>query len=173
MKVAQDKAAPTRNEGLWRTFSWSAQRLSDRASTIERVTEFMGIPVIGLFIVCAFATAMAGHGAGWVALWLAAALVFIWLVLAGPMQFRHRARLRRRLRETGVRAKGLITDIWVLEAGSGICAMLRYTLRTQDGETRTYVAFDETSIVLRRRVGDPIVVLYDPNQPHVAIVEEN
>ena len=174
LRVAHNAGGPPmRSEGLWQTFSWSAQRLSDRPGMTEKLTEAMGVLLIGLFIACALATASSSHGPGWVALWIVPVAVFAWLTLSGPMQYRHRARLGRRLRETGVRAKGVITDMWVLEAGSGICAMIHYTIRTQDGVTRTYLAFDETSIVLRRKLGDAIEVLYDPDRPCLAIVDDN
>lgn len=162
-----------RSEGLWQTFSWSAQRLSDRPGTTERLTEGLGVLLILLFIACSIATALAGNGAGWVAIWLVPAAATGWLSLSGPMQHRHRARLRSRLRDTGVRTNGVITDLWIIDAGHGVCSMLRYAIRTQSGETRTYEAFDETSIVLRRKVGDAIAVLYDADRPRLALVDDN
>ena len=133
----------------------------------------LGILLVLFFVGCAIASAFSEYGAAGFALCAALAAASGWLTFAGPMQFRHRAQLRRRLRESGIRAKGVITDIWIMAPTRGMASVLRYEIRSQDGATRTYAAYDETSIVLRRRVGDTIDVLYDPDQPRLAVVDDN
>jgi len=89
------------------------------------------------------------------------------------MQFRHRARLRARLRESGVRTTGVITERWIIEGSYGALSVLRYSIRTQKGETHTFAAYDQTSIVWKWGDGDIINVLYDPDHPQLAIVDDN
>ena len=174
VKLAQSAGGPPlRDEGVWQTLSWSAQRLSDGPSGTERMSLVLGILLVLFFVGCAIASAFSEYGAAGFALCAALAAASGWLTFAGPMQFRHRAQLRRRLRESGVRAKGVITDIWIMAPTRGMASVLRYEIRSQDGATRTYAAYDETSIVLRRRVGDTIDVLYDPDQPRLAVVDDN
>ena len=162
-----------RREGVWSGLSWTAQRLSDGPSTSEVVSWAMGVLIILFFIGCAIASALSSYGATGVALSAVGAAVLGWATLGGPMQLRHRARMRRRLRESGVRTQGLVTDMWIVESSYGLFSVLRYSTRAQDGETRTYSAYDHTSIVWRYRVGGSIPVLYDAEQPQHAIVDDN
>jgi hypothetical protein len=174
VKLAQSAGGPPlRDEGVWQTLSWSAQRLSDGPSGTERMSLVLGLLLVLFFVGCAIASAFSEYGAPGFALCAAVAAASGWLTFAGPMQFRHRAQLRRRLRESGIRAKGVITDIWIMAPTRGMASVLRYEIRSQDGATHTYAAYDETSIVLRRRVGDTIDVLYDPDQPRLAVVDDN
>lgn len=133
----------------------------------------MGVVLVLFFVGCAIASAFSSYGVVGVILSVVTAAAFLWATLAGTMQFRHRARLRSRLRESGVRTKGAITERWVIEGSYGAFSALRYSIRTQDGETRTYAAYDQTPIVWKWAAGDNIGVLYDPHRPNLAIVDDN
>jgi hypothetical protein len=153
--------------------SWTAQRLSDAPSTAERVTEGAGVLLILLFVAGAIASASSSYGVAGFAVCSAGAAVSAWGTLAGTMQFRYRARLRTRLRESGVRTTGAITETWVIAGSYGAFSALRYRIRTQDGETHTYTAYDQTPLVREWAVGDSIDVLYDADRPGLAIVDDN
>jgi hypothetical protein len=153
--------------------AWSAQRLSDAPSTAENLSTGMGGLIVFFFLGCAIASAFSSWGVAMVILSVVAAAAFLWMSLSGTMQFRHRTRLRKRLRENGLRTTGVITDRWIIEGSYGAFSVLRYSIRTQDGETHTYAAYDQTPIVWKWADRDTINVLYDPDHPQLAVVDDN
>ena len=156
--------------GLWGATLWTANRLSDRPSTLEIVGTACGIAMALALGVGAALLAVAGERGWSIGLLIVGALLALITSLSAG-QLLYRRRLRSRLASGGVSAHGRVTAVWTLPTGYGESSALAVEFTAAAGTRREVTAWDNTRTVLRWHLGDQVVVHYLPDDPKHVIID--